>query len=384
MAVCWSIALADRINLLKAESESANQRVAEQRTQALRNPGRFTYLGWYYMAKTKTLATLTSARSRSSATPIRESLPDISAGRTLAQAINYFSLKVAGSGEIYPIENFPVFSALRGNAAMADDVEADQGDKRVPLEIWASPIRDDAGEVESAVVAFQDVTLRKQAEMAQHISETRFRVIAENNFDGIAFMGRDRKVLYVSPSYQRLVGKTAEELIGQSGIGLVHPDDRDYTAKKFNQVLQQPNTRITAEYRIPHKDGSWMWVETFAINMLDNPYVQAVVLNSHDITERKQTEAELAEYREHLETQVRKELQSYRMSMSSYSSTLTGCQRSILSTRSWLARLTSAKSSRRSSRSSITFLPTDGYVYRGIGPGMETDENPGSIKPGES
>ena len=72
----------------------------------------------------------------------------------------------------------------------------------------------------------------------------------------------------------------------------------------FTEVLQQPNTRIIAEYRIPHKDGSWIWVETFAINLLDHPDVQAVVLNSHDITYRKQTETELAEYHKHLESLV--------------------------------------------------------------------------------
>ncbi len=45
-----------------------------------------------------------------------------------------------------------------------DDIEADLIDRRVPLEIWASPVRDDTGKVEFAVVAFQDITQRKQAE----------------------------------------------------------------------------------------------------------------------------------------------------------------------------------------------------------------------------
>ena len=40
--------------------------------------------------------------------------PDLSAGRTLAQAIEYFSLKVAGSPEDYPIERFPVYQRTAG------------------------------------------------------------------------------------------------------------------------------------------------------------------------------------------------------------------------------------------------------------------------------
>jgi PAS domain S-box-containing protein len=303
MAVCWSIALADRINLLKAETEAANlelQKSEHRLSEILEG----LPAGVVLYRKDQKPNYVNRRTVEILNNPNADIQVDVSAGRTLAQAIEYFSLRVAGKNEAYPLENLPIYQALLGKSASVDDIEVDQGDRLVPLEIWASPIRDKDGNVEAAVVVFQDITLRKQAEMALRISETRFRVVAENNFDGIAFMGRDRKVLYVSPSYQRLVGKTAEELIGQSGIGLVHPDDRDYTAKKYNEVLQQPNTRIVAEYRIPHKDGHYIWVETFAINMLDNPDVQAVVLNSHDITDRKQTETELAEYRSHLESLV--------------------------------------------------------------------------------
>ncbi len=303
MVVGWSIALADRINLLKAETEAANFALhkSENKLSEILE-GLPLGVTVYGVDQKPTYVNRRAIEILSN--PERGILPDISAGRSLAKAVNYFSLRVAGTEKEYPLDNLSISQALRGDASVTNDIEADLGDRRVPLEVWASPVRDDAGNIEAAVVAFQDVTLRKQAEMAQNISETRFRVIAENNPDGIAFMGRDRKVLYVSPSYLRLVGKTAEELMGQTGIELVHPDDREYTAIKFNEALQHPNTIVLAEYRIPHKDGSYIWVETSAINMLDNPHVQAVVLISHNITDRKQKEAELAEYHKHLETLV--------------------------------------------------------------------------------
>ena len=303
MAVCWSIALADRISLLKAKTESANRelRNSERRLSEILEG---LPIGVVVYGKDQKPNYVNRQAVEILQDPDRGIQPGISAGRSLAQAINYFSLKASGSDELYPLENFPVFSALRGQPALADNVEMDQGDTKFQLEIIASPVRDASGNVKSAVVAIQDISSRKQAEMALQSSETRFRVITENNFDGIAFIGRDRKVLYVSPSYLRLVGKSAEEMLGKSGVDLVHPDDRGYTAEMFTEVLQQPNTRIIAEYRIPHKDGSWIWVETFAINLLDHPDVQAVVLNSHDITYRKQTETELAEYHKHLESLV--------------------------------------------------------------------------------
>ncbi len=140
--------------------------------------------------------------------------------------------------------------------------------------------------------------------MALRASEALFRVIVENVFDGIAFLDRDRTVLYVSPSYKQLNGMSAEELIGQSGVGTVHPDDRACVAATFQKLLQQPGGRVSEEYRIAHQDGSWVWVETRAMNLLDDPHVGAVVLNSRNITERKQTEAELANYHQHLEQLV--------------------------------------------------------------------------------
>jgi len=303
MAVCWSIALADRINILKAEMDAAN-RDLQKSENLLSQILEGLPVGVVLYGKDHKPQYVNRRTTEILNDSTRDVQVDVSAGRTLEDAIQYFSLKMAGSDKKYPLENFPIFKALKGEPASADDIEADQGDRRVPLEVWASPIKDDLGNVASAVLAFQDITSRKQAELAQDISETRFRVIAENILDGIAFMARDREVLYVSPSYLRLVGKTYNELVGQSGIGLVHSEDRGYTAQKFNQALQSPNEKVLAEYRIPHKNGSSIWVETTAINMLENPHVQAVVLVSHNITDRKQRETELAEYRKQLEALV--------------------------------------------------------------------------------
>jgi signal transduction histidine kinase/PAS domain-containing protein len=163
MAVCWSIALADRINLLIAKAESANRdlRNSEHRLSQILEGLPLGVILYGKDHKPKYANQRTVELLSNPAQGIR---PDISAGRTLAQAIPYFSLRLAGSQQEYPLEEFPVFTALQGEPAFADDVEMDRGDERVNLEIQASPVRDDAGNVESAVVAIQDVTRRKQAE----------------------------------------------------------------------------------------------------------------------------------------------------------------------------------------------------------------------------
>ncbi|MFC2055754.1 histidine kinase, partial [Chloroflexota bacterium] len=163
MAVCWSIALADRINLLKAETEEANLdlRNSELRLSQILE-GLPIGVVVYGKDHKPTFANQRSIDILSN--PDREIEVDISAGRTLAQAIKYFSLREADSDQEYPLERMPIYSALKGKPASVDDIEVDLVERRVPLEIWASPVRDNAGKVESAVAAFQDISQRKQAE----------------------------------------------------------------------------------------------------------------------------------------------------------------------------------------------------------------------------
>jgi signal transduction histidine kinase/PAS domain-containing protein len=163
MAVCWSIALADRINLLKDEAESANrdlQNSEHRLSQILEGlPLGIVVYGKDYKPK---YANRRSVEMLSD--PSRGIQADLSAERTLDEAILYFSIQVSGSRQEYPVENLPVFTALQGKTGLVDDVEIEHGGERVALEIQASPVRDDAGSVESAVVAIQDITQRKKAE----------------------------------------------------------------------------------------------------------------------------------------------------------------------------------------------------------------------------
>ena len=70
----------------------------------------------------------------------------------------------AGTPEIYPSEELPSVLALQGQTIHRDDLEAMGDNGMIPLEVWASPILDQAGEVAYAIAAFQNVSDRKHAE----------------------------------------------------------------------------------------------------------------------------------------------------------------------------------------------------------------------------
>ncbi len=68
----------------------------------------------------------------------------------------------------------PVWQAFEGNSASADDIEADLIDRRVQLEVLASPVKDEHGRVKSVVAAFQDISQRRQ--MQAELDEYRFQL----------------------------------------------------------------------------------------------------------------------------------------------------------------------------------------------------------------
>lgn len=85
---------------------------------------------------------------------------------TMTEIASAFSLYRAKTNEPYPPDCWPSILALQGQQVMADDMELERADQRVALEIWASPILDEEGQVQQVVTAFRDITLRQQTEAA--------------------------------------------------------------------------------------------------------------------------------------------------------------------------------------------------------------------------
>ncbi len=131
---------------------------------------------------------------------------------------------------------------------------------------------------------------RKQVEDTLRQSEKRFRALIENSTDAISLIDARGTVSYSSSSYTRLLGYTREQRQGRNTFELVHPDDREYVVKLMTKLLQEPGQIALPPTRVRRADGSWLWVEGVAQNLLSEPGVQAIVVNFRDISERRQAE----------------------------------------------------------------------------------------------
>lgn len=173
---------------------------------------------------------------------------------------------------------------------------------------WVSttkvPLRDAQGAIVGLVGISRDITEQKRSEQALRDSEERFRSLVQNATDIITILEADGAVRYQSPSCERLLGYAAEEMIGANLLAVIHSDDMPRILRYFDQVLTTPGVNPPIEFRVRHRSGEWRHLESVPSNRLDDPAMRAIVVNSRDITERKQAEDALEETNATLEALI--------------------------------------------------------------------------------
>lgn len=134
----------------------------------------------------------------------------------------------------------------------------------------------------------------------QEKSEERFRQLLKNSFDIIVLIDVNGVQKFVSESCEKILGYRPEELVNISVIDtMIHPEDREKTYQGLMNILENKGHGGT-QYRHRHKNGGWVYLETFGTNQLDNPAVQAVVLNIRDVTESRRIMKKLQENQKRL------------------------------------------------------------------------------------
>jgi PAS domain S-box-containing protein len=154
------------------------------------------------------------------------------------------------------------------------------------------------------VGVIRDFTEKKQAEDTLRETNARHSAMIENIGDVIGIIGADGMTKYQSPNIEKLFGWKPEDLIGKNGWDLIHPEDNESIQKEFNKLLEK-ETASLVEFRFKCKDGVYKWIELTAVNRLNDPSINGVLLNFHDMTEKKQTEIELINSRKNLELLVK-------------------------------------------------------------------------------
>ncbi|MEH1990433.1 AAA family ATPase [Nostoc sp.] len=204
-----------------------------------------------------------------------------------------YQFYVTGTDQIYPTEKMPVIRALSGECTTVDDVEIRQNSATIPIEVWGTPVFDEQGMVAYAIVAFQDITERKQAEklladynqtleqqitertllLSQEIeerqrvenalrqSEEQRRLTMDFTHIGSCNWNITENKIDWNDNYARLLGLVPGEVKSsyQAWRDRVYPEDI-YRVEQAVTTALATHTDFEAEYRVIHPDGSIHWL----------------------------------------------------------------------------------------------------------------------------
>jgi PAS domain S-box-containing protein len=129
------------------------------------------------------------------------------------------------------------------------------------------------------------VSLRAREDLRR--SEERFRHLIEDASDLTTIVDSGGKLRYVSPSVERVLGHPADRLQGTSIVDVLDPESLQGAKDDFAEIVRSPGRVVVNRSLFRHVDGGVRVLESIAKNLLDDPIIQGIIVNSRDITEQQ-------------------------------------------------------------------------------------------------
>ena len=221
-----------------------------------------------------------------------------------------------GGRDVLGLSHYEVFPDLpeqwkeahrRGLAGETVSSEGDPFERRDGATIWSRwevlPWRDGgkqggnnaSGDIGGILILAENITERKQAEVALQESESRFRALVEQSLAGI-YIIQDGRFRYVNPGFAAMFGyASADEIIERVPfVDLVMPEDRARVAENIRQRVAGQVDDIHYTFAGQRRDGGRIEVEVHGrrFDYQGRPAVIGLIL---DITARKAAEDALRE-----------------------------------------------------------------------------------------
>jgi PAS domain S-box-containing protein len=217
----------------------------------------------------------------------------------LGKAIHDVLHHSRANGSLYPWETSPTFATLATGAVhrISDGVLWRKDASCLPIEYVSTPIRE-GGEIIGAVVTFNDVSERKRAEAALHLSEERYALAVNAGKVGVWDWDIETGVIYLDPIVKAFLGYEDHEIPNRidDWSRHIHPSDAERVMAAVHACLAGSTANLEVEHRMLHKNGGvrcFLARGTVFRDGSGQPY--RMVGTDTDITERKWTEDALHE-----------------------------------------------------------------------------------------
>jgi predicted ATPase/signal transduction histidine kinase/GAF domain-containing protein/tRNA A-37 threonylcarbamoyl transferase component Bud32 len=192
------------------------------------------------------------------------------------QIAEVYQFYVTGTNQIYPTERLPVIRALSGERTTVDDVDIQQNNATIPIEVWGTPVFDEQGNVVYGIVAFQDITERKQVEQllanynrilehevtertealqqseaALRHREQELRLIADALPALVGYVNANRCYQFINRTYEVWFNRSRDEILGNSVRQLLGEAVYQRVEPYINQVFEGQTVPLEAEIPFP-------------------------------------------------------------------------------------------------------------------------------------
>jgi len=137
-------------------------------------------------------------------------------------------------------------------------------------------------------------------------TDERYKLLIENSIDIVTILDSNGNLLYYSPSTEEILGYTSSALLGNSIFDYVHSEDLPAVKKVFYDSLMNPGKKVSIELRFLKSDGNFAYLESTGVNLINNPSIKGIIVNSRDITKRKLADFE----NQHLRSAVEQSYES--------------------------------------------------------------------------
>ena len=171
------------------------------------------------------------------------------------------------------------------------------------VHIRYAPERDTSGQVVGYVASLTDITERKQTEADLKASEERYAMVMGAINDGILDWEVATETVYYSPAWKKQLGYEDHEVqnVYEEWTSRIHPEDYDRVMAALKDHFGW-NRSYELEYRLRHKDGSYVWILTRGACIRDEQGRPTRMFGSNsDVTQRRQAEEQVR----HAEVQLR-------------------------------------------------------------------------------
>jgi diguanylate cyclase (GGDEF)-like protein/PAS domain S-box-containing protein len=160
------------------------------------------------------------------------------------------------------------------------------------LHIMSVPILDQHGMVETIIGIGEDITERRQQERTLRTNRAQLQAVNDASPLGLFMTDVAGNCIYVNRTYELMSGVVATEVMGDSWLRTLHPDEQDPAIEGWVMAIQrrQPYQSV---HRFLRSDGAVVWGSFKAVPMLVDGLVSGYVGSVDDITERREVEQAL-------------------------------------------------------------------------------------------